>query len=348
MTDQQQHAALIYTEGELLADHEYARPHVVGGHRMHGGFLADGTYQPPRALVREPALDAWATALEARGGAVLDADASLLGGMRLPTVEQGRVLLRHGLGETFWNSLTITGKIEARGRLLAELTFPDLQPFIVDDISHMAIGHLNKGLLYAHGIDEGGLPGGSPEEAIGGHDVMWFVARDLAFGPGAYPDVEPPENIGRPEAGARFIPEIEPVVEGLVSLLTNLLIIEFRAEIGFAEAQQLLRTSDLSVDRRAEAEEAAEIIGRIRADEEIHVRSLRIYLGELADVQFRTTDGGTMAGDAVISRFWDGLVRWATVDQPKLFAAQQRQLIEARIAAHPAAAGVLDAFNAAA
>jgi hypothetical protein len=134
----------------------------------------------------------------------------------------------------------------------------------------------------------------------------------------------------------------------LLSLLANLLIIEFRAELGFAEAQQLLRTSDLFAGRRAEAEEAAEIIGRIRADEEIHVRSLRIYLGELAHVQFQTIDGATMPGAEVIGRFWGGLVRWATVEQPALAAAQQRALIEARIARHPAAVEVLAAFDAAA
>lgn len=60
--------------------------------------------------------------------------ASLLGGVRLPNVEQSKVLLRNGLGETFWNTLTITGKIEAKGRLLAEMQFPDMQQFIVEDI----------------------------------------------------------------------------------------------------------------------------------------------------------------------------------------------------------------------
>ncbi len=334
----------MYTAEELLQEHVYAAPHEVAGHRMHGGFLADGRYQPPRALVREPALDAWTAALRARGGDLLDADASLLGGVRLPTVEQSRVLLRHGLGETFWNSLTITGKIEAKGRLLAEMTFPDLQPHIVDDISEMAIGHLGKGLLYAHGIDEGGLP----DQGIGGHDVMWFVARDLAFGAGAYPDVEPPESIARPEAGTRFVAEVEPVVEGLLSLLANLLIIEFRAEIGFEATQAILRTPDLFPGRRAEAEQAAELVGRIRADEEIHVRSLRLYLGELAQVRFRTVDGSTMAGAEVIDRFWGGLVRWATVDQPRLAAVQQRQLIEGRIARHPDAPSVLAEFDRAA
>jgi hypothetical protein len=61
----------------------------------------------------------------------------------------------------------------------------------------------------------------------------------------------------------------------------NLLIIEFRAEIGFANTQEILRFPDLFVGRRAEAEEAAEIVERIRLDEEIHVTSLRLYLGEL-------------------------------------------------------------------
>lgn len=311
---------------------------------MHGGIMADGTYQPPRALVREEAFGAWERALRARGGEVLDADSSLLAGVRLPTVEQSRVLLREGLGETFWNSLTIIGKIEAKGRLLAEMTFPDLQPYIVDDISQMAIGHLPKGLLWAHGIDEGGLP----DEGIGGHDVMWFVARDLAFGAGSFPDVDPPEQIARPEAGRRFLPEVEPVVEGLLSLLANLLIIEFRAEIGFAETQAILRTGDLFAGRREQAELAAELIGRIRADEEIHVRSLRLYLGELAHVRFRTLDGLSVPGRELIGRFWNGLVHWATVDQPRLSAEQQRTLIHERIARHPDAARVQAAFDAAA
>ncbi len=337
-------ARLVYERDELMAEHAYAAPHVVAGVRMHGGLRADGTYQPPRALVREPALDAWTDALRARGGDLLDADASLLGGVRLPTVEQSRVLLRNGLGETFWNTLTITGKIEAKGRLLAEMAIPDLQPYIVDDISHMAIGHLHRGLLYAHGIDEGGLPA----EGIGGHDVMWFVARDLAFGAGAFADVDPPETISRPEAGTRFVPEVEGLVEGMVSLLANLLIIEFRAEIGFAATQEILRTPDLFADRRADAELAAELVERIRIDEEIHVRSLRLYLGEMAQVRFRTVDGGSMPGAELIGRFWDGLAQWATVDQPRLAAAQQREVIVARIARHPQAAAVQSQFDAAA
>ncbi len=334
--------SLVFTEDELMLDHPDLAPHLVAGSHMHGGFRPDGTYQPPRALVREPALGAWQNALLERGGAPLDADASLLGGVRLPTVEQSRVLLRHGLGETFWNSLTITGKIEARGRLLADIAFPTLQPHVVDDISEMAIGHLGKGLLKAHGFDEGGVPG------IGAHDAMWFAARDLAFGAGAYPDVDPPDNIARPEAGARFMPELPPEIEGLLSLLMNLLVIEFRAEIGFVATQEILRTPDLFVDRRAEAEEAAEIVERIRTDEDIHVRSLRLYLGECASVVFRTVDGGQVRGSELIDRFWGGLVRWATIEQPALAAEQQRSLLHERILRHHDGQQIWAEFQAAA
>ena len=149
---------LTYTEDELMAEHDYAEPHVIAGRRMHGGFLADGTYVPPRTKIRGAAIDAWTAALRDRGGDLFDAHASLLDGQRLPNVEQSRILLRNDLGESFWNTLTIIGKIEAKGRLLADITFPLLQPVIVEDISEMAIGHLNEGLLVAHGLDEGGLP----------------------------------------------------------------------------------------------------------------------------------------------------------------------------------------------
>lgn len=318
---------LTYTEEELFRSHDYARPHEIGGQRLHGGFDAQGNYVPPRAMDREEALAHWAEALRARGGDLLDADSSLLSGPRVPNTEQQRMLLREGLGQTFWNGLTITGKIEGRGRMLAEMQFPDLQDLIEEDISEMAIGHLNKGLLAAHGIDEGG----EPDKGIGGHDVMWFVARDLAFGPDAYPDVEPPENISRPELGTRSMPEIEPQYEGLLSFLMNLLVIEFRAEIGFASTQEVLRTPDLFEDRRADAEEAAQIIERIRTDEEIHVRSLCLYLGELRELNFKTVDGGTIRGAELLDRFWDGLIGWATVEQPRLAAENQYAAVRQRI-----------------
>jgi len=334
---------LVFDQDELLTDHPFDRPQVVNGHRLHGGFI-DGVYESPRALGRSRAIAAWRRALESRGGSPLDADAGLLSGRRVPNARQQTVLVRNGLDQTFWNSLTIIGKIEAKGRLLAEMEFPDLQPWIVEDISRMAIGHLGKGLLLAHGLDEGGLPA----EGIGGHDEMWFVARDLAFGPGAHPDVEPPENISRPASEDKVHLGVSPQVEGLVSFLANLLIIEFRAELGFAETQAVLRSPDLFTDRRAEAGLAAELVERIRTDELIHVESLCLYLGEFRSVTFRTDNGGSVSGERLIDSFWADLVHWASVEQPKLASEQQRRIILERIAAHPDAKRVLREFEAAA
>ncbi len=144
------------------------------------------------------------------------------------------------------------------------------------------------------------------------------------------------------------MPEIAPEIEGLVSFIANLLIIEFRAELGFADTQQILRTPDLFPGRRAEAELAAEIVERIRTDESIHVRSLNLYLGEMRSVSFTTLDGGSVSGAELIDRFWGGLVKWATVEQPALVAEDSRRMLLDRIAVHEEADRVLAEFEAAA
>jgi hypothetical protein len=335
-------AQLVYTEAELFADDPFAKPHVVEGRRLHGGFSSDGRYLPPRAAGRRRAIAAWTDSLRARGGDLLEADSSLLTGVRMPNVEQHRLMIRNGLTQTFWNGLTTTGKIEARGRVLAEMKYPDLGKLVTEDISGMAIGHLSKGMLATHGLDEGG----EVSKGIGGHDAMWFIARDLVFGPNAFPDVEPPASIARPEAGKRWMPEIAPEYEAFLSFLMNLLLIEFRAEIGFAATQNVMRTPDLFADRRPQAELAAEIIERIRTDEQIHVESLRLYLGELREATLRTVDGGTIRGRVLIDRFWQGLIEWATVEQPKLAARQQYEMIKERILQHANGKRILEKFDA--
>lgn len=333
---------LRFSESDLMRSHEWARPHEVGGHRLHGGFDAEGRYRPPRTLVRAPALTAWTDALRRRGGDLLPADSSLLAGIRYPSEAQQKLLLQEDLGQTFWNTLTITGKIEARGRILADMTFPELQPVLHEDVSEMAIGHLNRGLLRAHGLDEGG----EPERGIGGHDVMWFALRDLAFGAAGWPDPVVPENIARPEPPAQRLPELPLAIERTVYFLLNLLMIEFRAERGFSLTERLLRDPDLFPARRREAEEAALLVERIRTDEEVHVHSLRLYLGELRSLHFRTRDGGRLAGTEVVDPLWEGIVHWATMEQPKLAAEQQRSLLSRRIAEHRDAVRIQAAFDA--
>ena len=123
-------------------------------------------------------------------------------------------------------------------------------------------------------------------------------------------------------------------------------------EVGFREhktdTQAILRTPDLFVDNRDDAEAAAEMVERIRTDELIHVRSLNLYLGELRNITLRTVDGGTVPGSELLDRFWAGLVRWATVEQPPLIAERQRVKLGALIARHADAARVQDEFDRAA
>ena len=334
---------LSYSRIELLSSHDYAAPHVVAGRTLHGGFIDDGTYVPPRALGRIPALDAWEQALRRRGGRPFPASSDLLAGVRLPNTAQRLVLHRNGITDEFWNMLTVVGKIEARGAFIGLFPVPDLDEYIVEDTSTMAIGHLAGGLFEAHGVDEGGVPA----DGIGGHDEMWFAARDLAFGPDAHPDVEPQPGLAR-EDGGRYLPEVAQEVEDLFSFIANVLIIEFRAEIGFAETQEILRTPGLFGERSDDALLAAEIVGRIRTDEEIHVRSLNLYLGELQSVTVRTLDGGTVAGAELVDRFWDGMVRWATVDKPRLDAERTSERLAERIRQEPDGEQILAEFVAAA
>ena len=333
---------LRFSQDELLRTHAYARPQVEAGHRLHGGFDASGRYVPPRILVRQPALDAWTEALRERGGDLLAADSSLLSGVRYPSDAQQKLLIREGLGQTFWNSLTIIGMIEARGRVLADMVFPEFKDAVVQDVSELAVGHLNQGLLRAHGLDEGG----EPDKGIGGHDVMWFALRDLAFGKTDFPTPAVPDNIARPDANVPVFPELPIQYERLVYFLLNLLMIEFRAERGFSSTERLLRDPELFTSRRAEAEHAAEIVNRIRTDEAVHVHSLRLYLGELRTLDFKTRGGKTRSGREIVDTLWEGIVKWATVEQPPLAAAQQKQVLLQRIAAHPEAERVRRDFLA--
>ncbi len=333
---------LIYTETELMQSIQYCAPQIEAGQRLHGGFDDSGCYVPPRTLFREPAFAAWTQQLRGRGADLMHADASLLAGLRFPSLEQQKLLLLEGLGQSFWNTLTITGRIEGKGRLLAEIAWSNLQDVIEQDISQMAIGHLNKGLLKAHGIDEGG----QPDLGIGGHDTMWFALRDLAFGSVDFPEPPDPGDIRRPEDAQRQVPPISPAHHGMIYFLLNLLLIEFRAERGFAMTEQLLRDPDLFADRREEAERAAQIVDRIRQDEVIHVMSLRLYLGGIRSLPFKTTDGGSISGSEIVDPFWAEISHWATDEQPKLVAADQRKLYRERILAHPDGERILNEFRA--
>ena len=311
-------AKLIYSEAELMAEHDYAKPHKEAGYLLHGGFDEEGTYVSPRTLHRWPAVHAWQKALQERGFPLVDATSDLLRPETVPNLDQQRFLLANGLGTSFWNGLTITGIVEARGQILCEFEAPDFQDIIVDDVSEMSIGHLNKGLLYTHGADEGGDPK-RPE--YGAHDAMWFASRDLLFGKDAYPMPGEPTNISRPDGG-RKLPQIPEAYENTLLLLMNVLMIEVRAEAFFSFCCSIMRDPAVFQDRRADAELAATMVERIREDEAIHVGYLQTVVSEMRSVTFKTVEGGTINGAELIDKAWADMVHWHAVERVEIERGQ--------------------------
>ncbi len=266
-------ARVVFSRDEIMAEHAYVKPQVEAGYRLHGGFDAKGVYISPRTLNRWPAVEAWQAQVVERGYPLIDATTRLLSRGAYPGIDQQKLLLGNGMGETLWNALTITGVIEARGRALCDASAPDFQAIIEEDVSATSIGHLNKGLLYAHGLDEGG----NPAEGQGGHDAMWYAVRDALFGKDAFPLPEVPASIGRPEIG-RLMPMVDKVYEDWILLLMNVLMIEVRAEAFFSFCTNLMRSPDVFRDRRPAAMYAAELVERIRTDEAIHVAYLQTFV----------------------------------------------------------------------
>lgn len=334
-------ARVVYSRDEIMAEHAYAKPQLEAGYRLHGGFDASGVYISPRTLNRWPAVEAWQAQLKARGFPVIDASTRLLKRGAYPGIDQQTLLLNAGLGETLWNSLTITGVIEARGRALCDNVAPDFQEIIEEDVSGTCIGHLNKGLLYAHGLDEGG----NPAAGQGGHDASWFAVRDALFGKDAYPIPEVPASISRPEIG-RLMPMIDKIYEDWTLLLMNVLMIEVRAEAFFSFCTNLMRSPAVFRDRREAALHAAELVDRIRTDEAIHVAYLQTFVSELRSFTIKCLDGKRIKGAQMIDPIWEGMIHWHAVTQSDFSREQSREAIVARIAKRPDARTLLLQFDA--
>jgi hypothetical protein len=332
---------LVYSTEEILADHPYARLNAFAGRRLHGGYDAAGTYISPRTLHRWPAIHAWQANLQAKGGELIDASRRLMRAPHAPTLAQMKLLLQHGVTLPLWNSLTTTGIIEGRGRMLTGITAPDFQALVEEDISQTATAHLNRGLFVAHGLDEGG--DGTP--AIGAHDQMWYVVRDLALGENAHPIPEIPERGGRPGADGREIPQVPAPVEMLLKQLMNVLMIEIRAERAFAFNVALLRDPEVFEDRRAAAEQAATIVDQIRQDEVPHVAYLQLFISELRMLHFKTP-AGPVEGRSFIDPLWAKIVAWNSEDVPRVQQAATRALVEQCLKARPDGADLLRRYDA--
>mgnify|MGYP005846513475 CR=1 FL=1 len=333
---------VAYSREALLADDDFARPHAAAGYRLHGGFDAAGRYVSPRVRHRWPAVRAWQAQLASQGLPLIDASQSLLRRGTYPNAGQQKLLLAGGFGRTLWDALTVTGVIEARGRALCEFPAPDWQDAVVDDISGTCTGHLHKGLLYAHGMDEGGDP---DNEAVGAHDAMWFAARDLVFGKDAWPVPEIPESISRPDEGPPFA-MLPPQFGGLLSLLMNVLMIEVRAEAFFAFCCEVFRDPDNFPGKRAQAEGAAVMVERIREDEAIHVAYLQTAVSEMRGFTFHTVDGGTVRGADIVDPEWERMVVWHGETQFDLARARTHEALVRELQSTPEGRAILPGFEA--
>jgi hypothetical protein len=305
-----------YTFDELLADHDIAEPLIAGGVRCHGGFDDGGNYVSPRTKHRWPAIEAWeAQRVEQFATPVLDIPLESWP-ENFPNVEQSKFLLRHGVREPTISALTRIGTVEGFGVMLRSLEVPQFERLFEEDITGTAVAHIDRGLFEAHARDEAGFD----DEA--GHNVMWFVARDIAFehpvtedqttrmlqrmGLGTGPRSEAELTAMRQAArAARALPDdIDFTLEMLVARMIGLLLIEISAFHGFAWAEALLGDAELV----AGDGEAARLISFIRSDEAPHVAWLRTAISEMRDRTWVGETGTKHDGSEMVAQLWERAV----------------------------------------
>jgi len=310
-------AQLVFSEAELLRDHDDLEPLFAGGVRCHGGFDRDGNYVSPRTKNRWPAIDAWEAERRAQFGTEpLDIPLETWP-ESFPNVEQSKLLLRKGVSAPTIAALTRIGTIEGFGVMLRHLPIPDLRRSFDEDIEGTAIAHIDGGLFEAHARDEAGF------EDRAGHDKMWFAARDIAFehpvtadqtalmlarmGIGSAPrSADELAALRRAAEAARVLPaDVDYTLEVLVTRMIGLLLIEISAFHGFAWAAGVLSDEELV----AGDGEAARLVGYIRADESPHVAWLCTALSEMRDRTWLGESGRRHPGSEMIGLLWDRQVR---------------------------------------
>jgi hypothetical protein len=299
---------LNYTRDELMAERAFAARIRRDGTLFHGGLDTAGNYVPPRSLHRIEAIAAWTAQLGAQGQSTRVIDAAQLDLRFFPTVDQAKLLLRHGVRGAMTRILTLIGITEGFGNDgIRAMPRPDLQPLFVEPLDDTCLNHLYNGLLNAHGNDEAGCG------AEAGHDAMWYAIRDAALDhPRITPDMfdnlpiapppgytgparPSPDAIGASQLALLF-PTLDPMFEVLLLILTQLLVIELVAFGTFAWAKEVLSDPQCSLA----PDFAPRMVDYITQDENIHVSYLQCAL---AEVRYRTllgSDGERIPGVRII------------------------------------------------
>jgi hypothetical protein len=294
---------LEYSFDDLMTEQDYEQPLVAGGVRCHGGYIG-GAYVPPRSKVRGPAVAAWRDRLRADGLPLLHVPAHYVP-PNYPNYPQAKYLLQEGVREPVTRALTLIAIIEGFGARIRDLPVPDWRTEVREDIAGTALAHLGGGLFEAHARDEAG------HRDQGGHKQMWEAARDVGLDRPKIPgDVLMRLMSGGGPRGdvQRLFPQLSAHMEGMVTMMATVLVVEAFAEDTFDWAQQLLGDPEVSVD----AERARHIVSCIAADELPHVEYLSVALSELRGRTLRSPDGrfevpGAEVVDSIFARQLRGM-----------------------------------------
>jgi hypothetical protein len=344
---------LEFDAAELLTSHSYAEPLIVAGVRCHGGFSDSGVYVSPRTRHRVPAIAAWQAKHRRDFGAEpLDLPLDTWP-EHYPNVAQARFLIESGVPEPVIATLTRVGTVEGFGGLIRHSPIPDMRRVVDEDTTGTALAHLGTGLFEAHARDEAGY------EDEGGHQHMWFAARDVAFdnpvtedaralmlermgivAPGAT-KVDPAAMRAAALADRQWPAPVDFDLEVLVTRMVRLLLIEISAFHTFAWAEELLGDTDLV----AGDGEAARLVSYIRADETPHVDYLRTALSELRDRTVVGDDGSRHAGVDLVGRVWDGALAQSVGPNRRQMLDTMRAEVHHAVGDRPGAADLLARFD---
>jgi hypothetical protein len=312
---------------ELLSEHAYDRPLIVGGVRCHGGFV-NGRYVSPRTRVRPAAIAAWQSRLPpGELDAVLDPITARMP-PHFPNDAQTRLLVREGVTMPLVRILSLIAIVEGfGGDVLRSVPVPPLAERVVDPIDGTTLAHL-AALFEAHARDEAG------------HRHMWELARDIALDRPEIPEDLP--GGAPPSSGPRLLTEIPGDLEALLLRMVGVLVIEVFAMEAFRWAKAVLGDPAL-FPRHAEAKA---LVGYIQEDEAPHVGYLATALAELRCRTLSGTDGGRVSGRDVVDRARDILVAFQTGPRHQANVEFRTQVVERYSAGHPRREALLAEFRA--
>jgi len=321
---------LEYTQEQLLASHPVEEPLMAGDVLCHGGFIAS-RYYSPRTLVRLPAIQAWKRRLASDGHPLVYFPREYIP-PQYPNYEQSKLLLLEGVQEPVTRALTTVAIVEGFGARIREVGPLDVSGDLVEDLGGTCLAHLEGGLFEAHARDEAGW------RREGGHKQMWEAARDLGLDKPEVPSdvlMQLMMNLGGGKARSerqRIAPEISEKLEGLISLMANVMVIEIFAAEMFTWGRKLLGDPEVS----ARPEEAGGMVRFIESDEYPHVEYLRTALSEIRARTIRSADGKReLRGEEVVDKILATQLRGIASDRPRQQRAQSRDEIHRMLMAKP-------------